>query len=362
MADLSDTLRHYDLLTLVERDVQLKRVAVGKDGEEYAGPCPFCGGTDRFRVWPHHRSGRGRWYCRECQRRGEKAAGDAVTYLERKGMGFREAVESLGVRLDELPRRRVALPEATPPLPEATPPGREWQDRAWAFVKYAQECLFDEHRQAVRNYLAKERGLSEKTITGACIGFNPKDMYDRPHKWGLDDEHRVYLSLGVVIPWELEGTLWYVNVRRPLAGDALHQAVCELAGFLPEVKYRAVRGGQGRAVFGQLGQREALLVVEGEFDALLAIQEAGDLADVIAVGGSSKGNNGLAGRWLLRMARYRRIFVALDADKAGRNGAARLLGQDRRGIDVCVPRGNDLTGYWQAGGDVRALIGGWVFD
>lgn len=43
---------HIDLLSLIQRDVRLKRVA-GTHGGEYAGPCPFCGeGEDRLRVWP----------------------------------------------------------------------------------------------------------------------------------------------------------------------------------------------------------------------------------------------------------------------------------------------------------------------
>lgn len=361
MNDLSDVLMQYDLLALVERDVKLRRVAVGRDGDEYAGPCPFCGGVDRFRVWPHHRSGRGRWFCRGCQGSGQKSAGDAVTYLERKGLGFREAVESLGAKVDRSNHRQVA-PER--PAPEVTPPASQWQNRAEQFVAYAQECLHEATPLGTQalDYLCAERGLDNETISRARIGFNPNDMYDKPHKWGLGDGSKIYLSLGIVIPWELEGALWYVNIRRPVEGDALHQALGITAGFLPEVKYRSVRGSQGHAVYGRLGQQDTLLIVEGEFDALLALQEAGDMVDVIAVGGSSKGNNGLAGRWMLRMARYRRIFVSLDADKAGREGTARLLGQDRRGIDVVVPRGNDLTGYWQAGGDVRALIGGWVYD
>ena len=41
-----------NILDLVKSDVpSIKRVA-NTNGGEWAGPCPFCGGEDRFRVWP----------------------------------------------------------------------------------------------------------------------------------------------------------------------------------------------------------------------------------------------------------------------------------------------------------------------
>ena len=43
--------------------LELKKVA-STGGGEYAGPCPFCGGRDRFRVNPY--ANPGRWLCRNC--------------------------------------------------------------------------------------------------------------------------------------------------------------------------------------------------------------------------------------------------------------------------------------------------------
>src|ERR687886_594278 len=50
-----------DLLGLIGTNTRLKKVAM-TGGGEHAGPCPFCGGRDRFRVQP----ARGRWWCRGC--------------------------------------------------------------------------------------------------------------------------------------------------------------------------------------------------------------------------------------------------------------------------------------------------------
>ena len=43
--------RKVNLLSLIGSNVSLHKVA-RTGGGEYAGPCPFCGGTNRFRVQP----------------------------------------------------------------------------------------------------------------------------------------------------------------------------------------------------------------------------------------------------------------------------------------------------------------------
>jgi DNA primase len=71
-----------DLLSLLSGYTTLRR-ASGTSGGEYGGPCPFCGGRDRFRVWPA--SDRPRWWCRRCDRRG-----DGIAFLrEHDGLSFR---------------------------------------------------------------------------------------------------------------------------------------------------------------------------------------------------------------------------------------------------------------------------------
>ena len=49
------------LATYIE-GLNLKRVA-STGGGEFAGPCPFCGGHDRFRVQPANNI----WLCRYCK-------------------------------------------------------------------------------------------------------------------------------------------------------------------------------------------------------------------------------------------------------------------------------------------------------
>ena len=59
-----------------------------RQGRELVGPCPVCGGNDRFAVHPT----KGVWNCRHCVR-----GGDAIALLRHvEGCSFREAVAALG--------------------------------------------------------------------------------------------------------------------------------------------------------------------------------------------------------------------------------------------------------------------------
>ena len=84
--------REIDLLGRVGRDVtaELKRMS-STNGGEYASPCPWCGGRDRFRVWPNA-DPVPRFWCRQCERNG-----DAITYvMERDGLTYREIADKYG--------------------------------------------------------------------------------------------------------------------------------------------------------------------------------------------------------------------------------------------------------------------------
>jgi hypothetical protein len=354
--DLDTLLAGVDLLALAERDTDLSRVAATNEGE-WAGPCPFCGGEDRFRLWPRHPSGRGRWWCRRCGR-----SGDAISYLqERQGLTFEQAVERFGGDVARLTRASARGRRPPPPsVPDVAPPGAVWQARGRAFCRYARGQLWSPAGRGARVYLAEARGLREETVRHFGLGYNPRCLYDRPvSRWGLGAGKAVYLSRGIVLPGEADGALWYVQVRRPLGGGPLLAYLGgEVPAWRPEAKYMAVKGSAGKALFGAdgLAGKEALLFCEGEFDAMLAWQEVRDLVDVATLGGAHKGNRGLPSRWHLRLLHYRTILAAYDADEAGRSGAAMLAAHSCRVVQVSVPVGGDLTGFWQSGGDLV----GWV--
>ncbi|SPD72520.1 putative Predicted DNA-binding protein [uncultured Desulfobacterium sp.] len=83
-----------EIVSLLEaRGINLKKKTAG----EMAGPCPFCGGTDRFCVWPEEN----RFWCRGCNRKG-----DTIQLLrDLDGLSFEEATEAVGKPTTATPRK-----------------------------------------------------------------------------------------------------------------------------------------------------------------------------------------------------------------------------------------------------------------
>jgi KaiC/GvpD/RAD55 family RecA-like ATPase len=92
-----------DLLDIIQTrsGVALTKKA-NTDGGEYAGPCPFCGGKDRFRVWPNRE--KPGYMCRQCNRKG-----DAIEFVRQMdNLSFQEACEAVGK--DTLkPKKRIPV-------------------------------------------------------------------------------------------------------------------------------------------------------------------------------------------------------------------------------------------------------------
>ena len=104
-----------DVLTLYESLPTAGRI-VSKGGGEFCGPCPSCGGRDRFLIWPEHSSGAtgGRFLCRGCG-----VQGDALEFLrEFRGLSYAEACEELRIA----PNRRTGPPLERHPAKEESVP------------------------------------------------------------------------------------------------------------------------------------------------------------------------------------------------------------------------------------------------
>lgn len=95
----------FDLLSLAQSDTTLKKV-----GHYYIGPCPFCGGKDRFTVKALR--SKDLWICRQC---GTGKYQDAIDYLmKRNGWGFARTFRYVSNLSDDvLPDRqqRIVLEE-----------------------------------------------------------------------------------------------------------------------------------------------------------------------------------------------------------------------------------------------------------
>lgn len=314
-----------DLVGLIRSATQLRKVS-STDGGEWAGACPWCGGGDRFRVWPD--AARPRYWCRRCGRKG-----DAIQFLrDYEGMTYRDAAAVAG----QMSGRMMLTSPA--PIVDDAPPSPVWQERASELAAQAQEALWAHSGANALRYLREHRGLTDDTIRSAELGYNAIDLCEHPHNWDFDGEKHVFMPRGITIPGRAGGHLWYVKVRRPSGSP----------------KYVQPRGSKV-SLYGadRVAGRHVVVLAEGEFDALLLRQEAGDLVDVATMGSAS---TPLAGRWLWTLRHARRILVSYDLDAAGARGAQVLTALSARVRIISPPGATDISAAWQAGVDLRPWI------
>jgi DNA primase len=340
MIDTVAILQSVDLLAAIGADTALKKAAT-TNGGEYAGPCPGCGGRDRFRVWPTPHEGKPGYWCRECGKKG-----DAIQYrVDFHGETFREAVAYYGGG-PALPGPRPTAaprPPAQPaPMPDLDAPGPAWQARARAFVAETQAALWSDTGAKALAWLHDARGLTDATIRAAGLGYNGAERYEDRAAWGLldtGDGKRVWQPRGVVIPCDVGGAIWYIKTRRPV-GDP---------------KYVHIPGGRPALYLAEksLGKPD-VFITEGEFDALLLWQTAWDVADVLTLGSAS---GRLGGLWPVYLLAARRFHIATDTDDAGDKAAAawlQLVGAKGQRVALPGGQGKDITDAWKAGQDLRA--------
>lgn len=283
----------------------LKRTAT-TGGGEWSGACPFCGGRDRFRVWPGSGT-TGRFWCRGCGK-----SGDGIQFLrDREGLGYREACQRLGVEPyltretgHGSARATTTRPATWTPRP-ATLPGEAWRERAGVFLGSFQRMLAGPAGSSCREWLHGSRGLTEATVKEAGLGWNPADRFENLRPWVLRREpteygkpRRVWLPAGLVIPCFAGGLLVRLRIRRPEPGDGPRYVVLSGSASSPLT----------------LGKGSAWVVVESELDGLLLHQEAGDLVGVLSMG-NAQSRPDQETHQLLKAARL--ILVSLDTDAAG---------------------------------------------
>lgn len=328
-------------LELAEKKVKLRKVA-GIKGGEWQGPCPGCGGKDRFHVWPAEQEGRGRYWCRGCEK-----AGDNIQYLiDFEGMRFKEACEFLRINIPERPTDwrptpPRAKPEYVPRAPEL--PADLWQERAGKLIAWAQDEL--EKNAEVLAWL-EARGITAQTARDYSLGWNPgedgKDIYRARTAWGLPEARRddgrlraLWIPAGLVIPCIVDGIIQRIRIRRP-EGDP---------------RYYVMPGSSTPTMI--LGRdRRAFVVVEAELDAI-AVMANNKLAGAVGLGSVSARPTAEAFEVLKRALQ---ILVAVDYDQAGAKEMAWWKEHFTRCSRWPVPQGKDPGEAFAMGTDLDKWI------
>ncbi|MBN2147993.1 MAG: hypothetical protein JW726_11420 [Anaerolineales bacterium] len=356
MHNLAEIRSRVSLVALAE---EAGAVFEGKNRLSSHCPLPQHRGDRSSKAFTIYDQGR-KWKCHSSCPENANGGDLFAFYMAWKGVDFTTAVQELAARaricVSSPPTsQRVIL---TRPAPVLQPPCQAWRDRADDFVIGAQQCLLGEQGAGARAYLEKERGLWLETWQAFRLGYNPQNIYDDPGRWGLEGK-KIWLPRGIVIPGlDAQGRFSYIKIRRPQPDDVLGRYVgkwVEQDGA-PKVKFGGPRGGQA-VLFGlQVQQTSPVLVlVEGEWDAMLVWQWCRDLCNVSTLGGAGAHADLLD---LVALVRYAAVIVVHDDDSAGDQARAywtRLRHMAPR-IRVTAPPAHDLTDFWRAGQDLRSWV------
>ncbi|OQC28609.1 MAG: DNA primase [Deltaproteobacteria bacterium ADurb.Bin072] len=316
-----------NILDLIKADGWPGKKAASTNGGEWSGPCPWCGGDDRFRVWPETC----RYWCRGC---GQK--GDAIQYLrDKRGMKYLEACSFLDVepRLSAPPSIGATRKPTYEPRITTAPP-ETWMKRAGEFITHAEHEL--ETNQTALEWLQR-RGISPDTAKRFHLGWSWSDHHDPGELWGMAEAVRIHE--GLTIPYVVNNLPVRIRIRRHEWADP---------------RYILIKGSDTRPMILS-SESPAAVLVESELDAITLWAAAGDFISIVALGNVSARPDVYAHRL---MERCRVILNALDADEAGGkaswNGWIQNYGDRVRRWPV--PGGKDPGEAYQAGIDLKAWI------
>lgn len=285
----------FDLLAYIERHTELRNVATG----EWAGPCPRCGGRDRFHVKGNE------WFCGTCTGRKFQDAIAAVRLIE--SCSFPDAVARMAGHAFILPteqRRPVASAKKARPA--------DWAAKAGAALATAQEVLYSEKDIRGAEYLAK-RGLTPATWRRFGLGYNPET--NLPRSFDHDARHRsADPQPAIWIPWYAGGHLTGIRYRF-LTEHTYINVLGDSQTAKMGSRYQSDFGGLfgGQALARACESKRTLIVCEGEFNALSICQSAGETAvDVLSLGTESKS---LTPKMVDYMTQFRHVLLWVDRPK-----------------------------------------------
>ena len=272
LAELSESI---NLVELVRTVVELNR--------SLNGPCPLCGGDDRFYITRD----RTRFGCRKCDFKG-----DAIDFVSGAfRMSTAEAISFLsnGRQLGLLPSEKKEKKRAVV-RSELNWMSAQWQENAQGIVRESALRLRISGSEPALDYL-HSRGLSDETIERYSLGFipnlfDPRDKSERP---------------AISIPWIISsGDITGIKYRY-IDATALQKSR----------RYRQ-EGGGDLIVFGLNANdhREDIIIIEGEINAMSIKQTAGQYVDVLSIGSDS--NPAGIDQAVKIASRYNRKLVWLD--------------------------------------------------
>lgn len=319
-----------------------------KAGKDFKACCPFHEDrTPSFVVSPKKQT----WRCYGACSDG----GDIFSFAQRyHGWDFKEALHQLAnesnVEIQQY--QRPQQPKREQPTLDYTPvedsyhcDEEKWQARAKAFQVYAEEMMWSDDSTG-RDYLMA-RGFTEYSICVNYLGYNPHNISD---DWGIvenGDPSNVWLPRGIVIPYNGEfAPVQRLRIRRLdwSPGD-------KVGKIIPPAGTRNV------AWFNRpLIPHDIVIIVEGEFDAMILKQVVTNPRVVVmATGGTNSAKLLL---YIAMLSLARKVIVAFDADDAGEKASHYWINALHNAVRLKPVGGKDINDMYLAGIDLNQ----WIFE
>jgi hypothetical protein len=330
---------HMDIQNLLPTYDLAGQLGINLRGNETKhGPCPFCGGVDRFAIKYSGPANKQLWMCNQCH----PTWGDAIEFVKlRDGVQFKNAVLTLGGDLTHQQKPTMKRP----PLPAAadydTPPAKEWQAAAHVVIQECEAYLWGASPKAgaARGYL-NGRGLSDETIKNYRLGYNNGDRKIS----GL------WLFEGFTIPTIIYSDIWQIRTRTP----PKHIGRTVFNGDRTLSKYEGITGNKtGLMGADKLAAAHTAILCAGEFELMLAQQHAPTGVACVTFGSETKK---LSLRWQIALRKISRLIVAYDNDEGGDKGFVAVREIVPGALRARVPKGKDMGEYLAGGGDLTTWL------
>ncbi|RJR47692.1 MAG: toprim domain-containing protein [Desulfobacteraceae bacterium] len=292
---------------LQKRGFTLKK----KTANEFSCPCPFCGGDDRFCVWPE----KNRAQCiRGCGWKGD----DIQLLRELDKMSFQEAAAAVG-RGD-----KARSPAST----QKAQVSAAFPERQKAYTMPDEKKALQAHERLLKDadalsYVTETRKIGRETLIHFRLGL---EVDGAGIRW-------------LTIPHYEKGKLINIKSRRlpPIPS--------------PKDRFKRVKGCRSILFNVDVLQEnpEEVYIAEGEIDAITLYDQG--YKNVVS---GTTGAGAFDPAWIDQLAKVKRIILCYDPaekdpDGRGQKGArelARRLGYDRC-LNVVLPDGQDVNDFFK---------------
>ncbi len=293
-----------DIIRLAQSVGLNPKWVAGTNGGEYATFCPVCGGNDRLRLWPNKKMNNcmGSYWCRKCE-----IHGDIIEFCKKYHCGsFEDAVKCTGAFVPDnkmsVLYKKKENNKFVPSKIEAL--NDKWMSKANIFIEESHKQIWQQAN--ILSYLNR-RGVSEEIIKQNKLGYNPSDIYQDKTEWGLiEEDKKLWLPAGIVIPTaDPQGNIIRIKIRRDNWSEGDQYS-----------KYIVISGSQqGLNIFGITKDKNVMVVVESELDAMVMSFEIRNFGFAIAVGSALKNPDILVDS-LAKKTPY--LLICHDNDESGK--------------------------------------------